>query len=95
MGLLKKMGLLKMGLILSGICAHRKKTSLWGVQPGQIQTRLYCNKILLNLDSCRRENHLISENKGDKQLWDCRAADQHLCFHVIKSMFSHDAAHID
>ena len=40
-------------------------------------------------------NHLIRENKGDKQLWDCRAADQHLCFHVIKSMFSHDAAHID
>ena len=47
------------------------------------------------LNSCRRRNHLRSENKGDKQLWDCPAADQHLCFHMIKSMFSYDAAHID
>ena len=35
-GPFKKMGLLKMGLILNGICAHRKKTSLWGVRDEKV-----------------------------------------------------------
>ena len=38
--------------------------------------------------------YLNSENKGADQLSGNRAADLLLCFHICKSRFSHDAAHM-
>ena len=35
-----------------------------------------------------------SENKGADQLRGYREADLHLCFHICKNRFSHDAAHL-
>ena len=38
--------------------------------------------------------HLCSENKGADQLRRYCAADLRLCFHICKSRFSHDEAHM-
>ena len=38
--------------------------------------------------------YLFSENKGPDQLCSYPTADLRLCFHICKSRFSHDAAHL-
>ena len=49
---------------------------------------------ILDLGSRGILYYLFGKNKGADQLRDYSAADLCLCFHICKSMFSHDADHI-
>ena len=60
-------------------------------KPGQNMAR----GLNFRIEEVEGSHYLCSENKGTDKLCSYCTTDLRLCFRICKSMFSHDAAHIN